>query len=254
MPAIETLTTQKQQPVDSQLSIDQHNTTDRSNDDSSSKLSSVVRWVVALIAVAFFGWLIATGRLTMDHVNQFAADLPNWLFVPAYLILPLIGFPISAMLLPSGLKYGFWIATGMAVAVMAFHTFAAWHVTHGFLRERIQRLLKSTRFDLPKIPEDHQIWMTLVFVTVPGLPYWVKLYSLALTNLSFGRYFTLVWLGHATNSILFIGMGAAAADVNPWVLAGLAVLAVGSGFAMKRVRERFNNDDADSEPDAAVSS
>lgn len=237
--------------MDSHLSIPQSTTNSESSDsaDGSSTALRVLKTFIGLGLAALLIWLIATGRLTMEQINQFAADLPTWMFVPAYLVLPLLGFPISAMLIASGLKYGFWFASGLSLAAMAFHTFAAWHITHGFLRQRVKGLLKTTKFDLPKIPKQHQIWMTLVFVTVPGLPYWVKLYSLALTNLPFRRYFPLTWLGHAVNSFIFIGMGAAAADVNPWILAGLLVLAIGSGFAMKKVRERFVDDHDEEDSD-----
>jgi len=54
----------------------------------------------------------------------------------------------------------------------------------------------------------------------------VKLYSLALTNLPFRRYLPIVGFCHVANSVLFIGLGAAAGAVNSKLLIGLSVLAV----------------------------
>lgn len=176
-----------------------------------------------LILVVYF---YSTGQLTQENVKQFGAALPTWLFLPAYFVLPLFGFPISVVLLASGLKYGFSLSILIASLGMAFHTFAAWHIAHGSLRRRLEAWLSQTRFELPTIPQRHQIWFTALFVTVPGLPYVVKLYSLALTNLPFRRYMFIVWFSHLCSSVIFIGLGAAAGEVNSRLLVGMAVLAV----------------------------
>lgn len=177
------------------------------------------------ILILMLSWY-SPGQLTQENLKQFGAALPTWLFLPAYLILPLLGCPISILLLASGLKYGFGPSVGIAFAGMGFHTFFAWHVAHGFLRRRLEAWLNHTRFDLPIIPERHQIWFTALFVTVPGLPYSLKLYSLALTNLPFVRYMYIVWFCHVLNSILFIALGAAAGKVDVRLMIGLAVFAV----------------------------
>lgn len=171
-------------------------------------------------------YLYWPGQLRQESLKQFGAALPTWLFLPAYLVLPLLGFPISVLLLASGLKYGFAISIMIASVGMAFHTFAAWHIAHGNHRLRLEAWLSQTRFDLPTIPERHQIWFTALFVTMPGLPYALKLYSLALTNLPFQRYMFIVWFCHVVNSVIFIGLGAAAGKVDSKLMIGLAFLAV----------------------------
>lgn len=171
-------------------------------------------------------YLYSTSQLTPENLKQFGAALPTWLFLPAFFVLPLFGFPISVVLLASGLKYGFALSILIASLGMAFHTFAAWHIAQGMLRRRLEAWLSQTRFDLPTIPQRHQIWFTALFVTVPGLPYVVKLYSLALTNLPFRRYMFIVWFFHVLNSVIFIGLGAAAGEVDAKLMIGFAVLGV----------------------------
>ncbi|APZ94985.1 TVP38/TMEM64 family protein [Fuerstiella marisgermanici] len=180
--------------------------------------------IAAIVGVLLHFYL--QGDLTQDNLKRFAASLPAWLFVPAYLTLPLVGFPISIVLLASGMKFGTMTAIIIAVFAMGFHTFVAWHLAHGFFREPLERWLEKTRFSLPRIPEKHQIWFTSVFVTVPGLPYAVKLYSLALTDLPFTRYLWIVWLFHVLNAIPFIGLGSAAARMNVGWMIGFGLLAV----------------------------
>lgn len=185
-----------------------------------------LRITLATLIVATLTYFYSHGQLTQENLKLIIAALPTWLFIPTYLLLPLLGFPISVVLLASGLKYGFGPSVAIAAGAMASHTFCAWRVAHGYFREWLESWLSRTRFACPTIPEHHQIWFTSVFVTVPGLPYAVKLYSLALTNLSFRRYFLVIWICHVMNSVLFIGMGAAASDIDMKPMMGLGVLVV----------------------------
>ncbi len=207
-------------------------------------------FILASVVIAVLVYLHSQGQLTQENLKQFGAALPTWLFLPAYFVLPLFGFPISAMLLASGLKFGFAISVAIAAVGMAFHTFAAWQIAHSYFRHRLEHWLRSTRFELPTIPEKHQVWFTSLFVTVPGLPYAVKLYSLAMTNLSFRRYFVIVWLCHVANSVLFIGLGAAAGEVNSKLMIGLGALALTMILVTKSLRNRL--EDSTDKPQASL--
>ena len=192
----------------------------------SRSIQRALRLILAILVVGTLLHFYREGQLTQENLKQLGAALPGWLFFPAYLTLPLAGFPISVVLLASGLKYGFGMSVAIAAVGMAWHTFCAWHIAHGYFRQPLEGWLRRTRFNLPTIPERHQIWFTSLFVTVPGLPYAAKLYSLALTNLPFQRYMLIVWFFHLLNSVLFIGIGAAAGSVDPKLMVGLGVLGV----------------------------
>ena len=205
-----------------------------------------LRIIFVAIIVALLVYFYSQGQLTQENLKLAGAALPTWLFLPAYLILPLFGFPISIALLASGLKYGFGVSVVITAVGMAFHTFVAWHIAHGYFRQRLESWLSSTRFDLPTIPDRHQIWFTFLFVTVPGLPYAVKLYSLALTNLPFRRYLPIVWFCHVASSVLFIGIGAAAGEVDSKLMIGytvLAVLMVAISNWLKRLMDRRSTEE-----------
>lgn len=200
-----------------------------------------LRILFSVIILTLLVYLYWPGQVTQESLNQVCAALPTWLFLSVYLVLPLFGFPISVLLLASGLKYGFVLSVMIASVGMAFHTFAAWHIAHGSLRQRLEAWLSHTRFDLPTIPNRHQIWFTALFMTVPGLPYFVKLYSLALTNLPFRRYMFIVWFFHVLCSVMFIALGAAAGKVDWMLMIGLAVLAglmVAISHWLKRLLEK----------------
>jgi uncharacterized membrane protein YdjX (TVP38/TMEM64 family) len=214
------------------------------------RLLTPAGWFQLLAACGFAAVLVywyQQGLLTQQHLKNLLASLSLPWFLLAWLILPLVGFPISIALLAAGMKLGMVASFALLIVGMGIHTVAAWYLAHGMLREKLQHWLQRTRFDLPTIPRKHQVWFTALFVTVPGLPYGVKLYSLALTDLPFVRYLWIVWLFHVLNSIPFVGLGAAAATVSPLWLFVFAVLAIGTIVGTKWLKERYLNLDDDSD-------
>ncbi len=192
-------------------------------------------------------YFLVRGDLTQDKLKDWLAALPTYFFLPAFFLLPLVGSPIGVLLLASGMKYGLGASLGIAVVGMAFHTFAIWHLAHGLFRRRVASWLKRTRFEMPHIPEHHQVWFTSVFVTVPGIPYTVKVYSLALTNLPFRRYFFIVWIVHVLNAIPLIGIGFALTNLNLIWLSIIGLLSLLAVFGAKWLLRRLGNRMVESE-------
>ena len=196
---------------------------------------------VALIIGGIFAFQWMFPDVDQEQLKELGLQLPDAVFLPAYAILPMVGFPIAPFLLASGLKYGFLWSIPIAAVCLALHTFAAWHLAHGFLRQRLKQLLKRTSHETPSIPDGHQNWFAIVYITVPGLPYSLKLYSLALTNIPFRKFMLIAWLGHLLNAIPFIGFGTAAGDFDlRWlIIFGVAVgLMTGVGFWLKKSLNR----------------
>ncbi|MEQ9411770.1 MAG: hypothetical protein RIK87_28905 [Fuerstiella sp.] len=204
-----------------------------------------VRPVVLGALIALLVYYGLQGELNQEHLKRLGSALPTMLFLPAFVLLPLLGFPISIALLASGMKYGFGLSVAIAAVGMGLHTLAAWHVAQSLFHDRLMHWLRYSRFKLPTIPDRHQIWFTSLFVTVPGMPYAVKLYSLALTNLPFRRYLPIVWCFHVLNAIPFIGLGTAAVSISPvWWLV-LVGLMGGSVLAAGRLLRRGRYDEHD---------
>ncbi len=112
----------------------------------SRSVNRKLRILFAASILTLIVYLHSQGQLTQESLKQFGAALPTWLFLSAYLVLPLFGFPISVVLLASGLKYGFAVSILIASVGMAFHTFAAWHIAHGNLRRRLEARLSPIPF------------------------------------------------------------------------------------------------------------
>jgi uncharacterized membrane protein YdjX (TVP38/TMEM64 family) len=118
-----------------------------------------------------------------EDVVSFGRRVPAWILLPSFLILPLLGLPISLFLLLIGLRFGFWWGLALSTAAMYFHTFAAYRIAHGLFRRRVRRWLVKKQFGLPTIKVRHQGWFTVLFAAIHGPPYFVKLYALALTDI-----------------------------------------------------------------------
>jgi uncharacterized membrane protein YdjX (TVP38/TMEM64 family) len=193
---------------------------------SANRRSLLLRWLVGIVLVVSLALLYWHGHLNREGMQALANAMPTSVFIPAYFLLPLFGFPISVLLVASGLKLGLPQSIVLAVVGMAFHTVVAWRLARSSLSRPIHRRLAERGFKIPEIPDRHQIWFTCLLVLLPGLPYAFELYGLALTNLPFRRYALIVWFFHVLNAIPVIGMSAAVAEFDTTWLMAFGVLAV----------------------------
>lgn len=180
--------------------------------------------LVFLILAVACCWLFTDGgKETREMLTEQVRNLPAFWFIVAYAILPVVGIPLSPLLVLAGVKFGFW--QGMAVAALGvfIHHVIAYHLVHGGLRRRVKDRLAKSNYSIPAVDEKNHLWFTAVFASVHGPPYAIKLYLLALTEVSFRVYF---WVG-APVYIIFcvvpVGAGSSAISVNPlWLYGGLA--------------------------------
>jgi uncharacterized membrane protein YdjX (TVP38/TMEM64 family) len=189
----------------------------------------------ALLLLFVGAWFVYThrGDLDQESLEAFGRQLPAGWFLVAYLLLPLVGFPVSILLLLAGVRFG--LGWGMAVvsAGMLFHHFAAFHITHGWFRDRLRSFLQRMGYGIPAIREKHRLWFTAVFAAVHGPPYFAKLYLLALTDIPFRIY---LWIGapvYILFSLVPVAAGAAVARFDPrWLYLAIALFILFSAIGL----------------------
>lgn len=179
------------------------------------------KWLLVLAGIAAVCWLVfADHGITKEQVTEYGKGVPAVWFVVAFLLLPMVGFPISVLLVIAGMRFGFGWGMGLAAVGIFLHNIAAYQLVHGKLRERFSRALKKRGHKLPALTRRNQIWFTALFASIHGPPYAAKIYLLALTEVKFRVY---LWVG-APVYILFcvipVGAGSSALAVNPWWLYG----------------------------------
>lgn len=201
------------------------------------------RLIVALILTAAALWFIIANRdnLSRESIMAYGEALPAVWLVVAFAILPMVGFPVSILLVLLGVRFGF--AQGMAIcaAGMAFHHIAGFFSVHGALRQRIHAKLRDWGYRLPEMGKGNPAWFTLLFAAVHGPPYTLKIYLLALTDIPFRIYF---WVGvpvYVAFSAIAIAAGAAITTFDPtWLYVAITVFAVtalGAGYLKRRTKK-----------------
>jgi uncharacterized membrane protein YdjX (TVP38/TMEM64 family) len=197
------------------------------------KLVAIAMVIVALAAVLW----IYRDRVDREAIVAFAEGLSLPWYIAALFLLPLIGFPITPLLVVAGIRFGF--AGGMALAAGAifFHHVISFRVTHGLFRDRLRNRLARAGHEIPAIDPKHQAWFTALFAAIHGPPYAAKLYLLALTDVPF-RIF--LWVGapiYAFFCVIPIGAGSAVNTFKPWViyaLVGMSIALMALGLVLKR--------------------
>ncbi len=148
------------------------------------------------------------------------------LFVGLMLVLPLFGVPITAFLLVVGIKFGVVGGLTITTAIFGLHLIITYLLTHSMLRPYIWKILERTRFEIPEVRARHRLIFSLVFMAVPGLPYTVKNFSLALLNVPFGIFLPVAWGVNLLLALPFIGFGHSIITNPKLALVFLALLAI----------------------------
>lgn len=196
------------------------------------------------IAIAFFlvvltAWFIYVhrGYLDRETIEAIGGRLPVGWVILAYLFLPLLGFPVSILLVMVGLRLGMgWGMATVALGLLLQH-YIAFYLTHKWFRNRLRSFFERKGVNIPEIKKQNQIWFTVVFVSVKGPPYFAKLYLLALTDIPFRIY---LWVGASTHilfSLVPVTAGAAVGSFDQrWLYAAiaLAILLFLAGIFLKK--------------------
>ena len=191
------------------------------------------RWKIAigLLVVAALGVLAYFHResLTKESIIAFGHSLPPILLILAFLILPLLGVPLSIFLVLAGLRFG--LVWGMVVTTVCifFHHYLGYWIAHSYLRTKILRYAERKGHKVPKVGDESPVWFTVLFTSIHGPPYAFKLYLLALTDVPFKIF---CYVGAPVYiAFCFLPVGAAAAAVHmdvTWIYVAVAVISVGA--------------------------
>ena len=155
-------------------------------------------------------------------------------------LLPNFGFPIVAFLVLAGAKFGLAGGLLVATATMPIHLLVSFLLVHSFLRPPLRSLLRKMGYGLSQIPEKRVVPFTVLFVAVPGLPYAVKNYGLALTGIPFRYYFWISLPINVVLSIPVIGLGTSAVQMDPGRFVFFAAIFVVGYLVMWWVKRKMS--------------
>ncbi|RYD34715.1 MAG: hypothetical protein EOP87_08680 [Verrucomicrobiaceae bacterium] len=216
------------------------------------RIWKIAAWVVV---AGLLGWLLYANResINKEAIIAYGKSLPAAWFVLAFLILPLVGFPLSIFLILAGIRFGLGWGMAVTTACIYFHHLAGYWISHSYLNERLRRLAEKRGHKVPEIDEGNRVWYTILFASVHGPPYAFKLYLLALTGVPFRIY---CWVGGTVYILFcFIPVGAAAAAVHmdvTWIYVGIVVISAGVllGKWIRKRKQAASDKDASPEKDS----
>jgi len=203
------------------------------------KLSLAMVMVVLAAGAVLFFFMKDDPQKWIDFVLN---RNTHWaLFIVLMAVLPVFGFPISVFLLLTAVKFGFILGMLLTTIMIPLHLMGSWALAKTFLYPYLEDFLKSRGYQMLHIPSNRTLFFTSLFIIIPGPPYFLKNYILALSGLKFSYYFVLSWTMELALCVPVLGLGKSLADMNFWVAGAFAALIVGGYVLSYRLKGRFIN-------------
>ncbi|MCJ8499013.1 TVP38/TMEM64 family protein [Desulfatitalea alkaliphila] len=192
---------------------------------------TIAALMILLAVVATLVWLNAgdLDELWQGIVN----DKTHVAFILGlYLVLPLIGFPITVFLLLLGTHFD--VATGLFIMSvgMAAHLLMTFLVANSLLRPVLERYLFKAAHRMPQLPESGFVWPSILFMVVPGLSYTMKNYLLSLSGIPFLYYIAIGLPAQALLGIPIVVVGEFLEGRHLWWVL-LVLLLIGLGYGLR---------------------
>lgn len=203
------------------------------------------RWWIA----GFLALLAVTAIIYLNHKFNFLKDIHthiatyHWLIVFLLVAtLPIFGFSIVICYMVVGSKFGAgWGVAVIALATMV-HLIGSHWIATSFLRKRIEAFIARKKYKLPHVPEGENGSISLMTAIIPGLPYFVRHYLLALAGIPLKTYFWVCLPVYVIRSVLAIFATGFSADLSTRkvvILVGIFLVKVGiCAFIVKRLRDK----------------
>lgn len=167
---------------------------------------------VAAVVIAAVALIVLHTDLTLSNVTDWIDGLNLVAVLAVMALLPIAGFPIAVVYLVAGARFGpLW--GGVVVAGITVVHLAGTHlIAKSFLRKPLQRFIEKRRAHLPEIPVDEQAAVCLIAALVPGLPYFIRNYVLALAGVKLRYYFGVCVPVYVARSYVSILLGDISSD------------------------------------------
>ncbi|MFW6333769.1 MAG: VTT domain-containing protein [Desulfosalsimonas sp.] len=139
------------------------------------------------------------------------------------IFLPPLGFPISFFLVLAGVRFGVWDGMLLTFFILPVHMTICYTVTRCFFRGPLRRFLEGRGYEIPLFQTRRPGLAMLGFLLMPGPPYALKTYLLAMTDMPYLRFLLFNWITESFMTLPIVAMTGAAAEKN-WFLFAVALL------------------------------
>ena len=198
------------------------------------RFNSAVRILPFLLMMA--GGLYLLYRMDFDVTQVFSSrhQVGGWMFVLAMSLLPVAGFPIAAFYLFAGATFGFWEGWSYCIVSLAANMGISYFVARYCMRDALTALLTRAGYNLPALSESNEYRVTFLLRSVPGPPFPVQNYVLALMGVRFPVYFSISLLVQGAIAAGMVACGGVLPETVTigHVLVGAALLSILVGMKL----------------------
>lgn len=211
------------------------------------RVAKKIGWRKPLLLVLGIGAVVLFFSQVVDlrSVRDWMQSLDHRLLLVLTAVLPLFGFSISLVYLVIGGVFGGPVGVAVVAGITAIHLVGSHWIGQGYLRERLLRWLEKRKKHLPELPEGQNVSVALMLVLVPGLPYFVRNYLLAVSGIPLRIYFWVCWPIYVIRSCVVLFLGDFSTDLNAkniMILGGIFALKLGiCASIFHRVRARMKS-------------
>lgn len=209
---------------------------------TSRNLFFLLVFLMVLAAASGLGYLFSSPRLEAVDVLHYLSGLlrkpssPS-VFIAAMIILPPLGFPISFFLALAGIRFGILDGMILTFLVLPLHMTICYAVTRTFLRGPLTRFLTRKGYKIPFLQTRRPGLAMFGFMVMPGPPYTLKTYLLAMTDLPYHRFLIFNWVTESLITLPIVAMTGAAYEKN-WVLFGFALFIFGLSLGLRWYKKK----------------
>ncbi len=144
--------------------------------------------LIGASAVAF-ALLAASGIDWVAWTQALPAEL-HILFWPAMVLLPLIGFPISAFTISAAFLFPLWMACLLGLCSLALNMALGYWIGCSLWQDFTKRQIQRRFPGFAGLSEKQAFRTTVLVRAIPGVPYFLQNYILAVLGVPFGFYLT----------------------------------------------------------------
>ncbi len=160
----------------------------------------LIKFLVAAALLFVVAVLVLRGvnlRFYWDEGMAVIQRAGPWVFFTAMALLPAVGAPLLAFVIPAGPAFSEQLGLGgvilaCAVALAVNLTLTYW-VARRALRPLAERLVARMGYQIPQINRDEQLEVALLLRITPGPPFFLQNYILGLGNVAFATYLAVSW-------------------------------------------------------------
>ncbi len=198
--------------------------------------------VIAAVFAGIWNDSVRSGIVVwVGEMWDYLEDTEPWGFFAAFVVLPLVGFPVSPFYLIAPGLYGRGTGILIVGAAMAVHLVIVFWIASALFRSLVMKLISRSRYRIPQIYASEHVKITVALRITPGVPFFVQNYLLGLAGIPFRVFFLVSWPIQLAWAVAFIFFGESAFEGN------LRVGVVGICFVVallivtKVFRDRFAN-------------